>query len=171
MDMIAISVREGDYNLKHYDDFRKGFSWDDINQNFTWHETGKVNIAHEALDRHAIDPAKKDKPALIYDAPSREEAYTFSDLSKQRNQLANVLRKIGIEKGDPVFLLTPRLPEYYTVFFGVLKIGAIAAPLSEAFMEQAVWDRLEDSEASVLVTTSELLKRVPYKKLPGLKKI
>src|SRR5699024_8893124 len=47
----------------------------------------------------------------------------------------------------------------------------IAAPLSEAFMEQAIRDRLEDSEASVLVTTSELLKRVPYKALPALNKI
>ncbi|MBN6205917.1 acetate--CoA ligase [Ralstonia pickettii] len=171
MDMKAIPARQGDYNLQDYEMFRENFSWDDVKQHFSWNETGKVNMAYEAIDRHAADQEKKDKIALIYSAPDREEKYTFDELSKLSNKFANVLRKHEVEKGDRIFLFMPRSPEFYTAFFGILKTGAVAGPLFEAFMEQAVRDRLEDSEATILITTSELLARVPYKELSHLKKI
>jgi len=171
MDMQAVPVREGNFNLQNYQNMRESFSWEDMNKNFTWNETGKVNIAYEALDRHAADPDKKDKIALLYSAPGREEEVTFGQLSEASNKFANVLKKYQIEKGDRVFLFMPRSPEFYTAFFGILKIGAIAGPLFEAFMEQAVGDRLEDSGAKVLITTPDLLYRVPQDKLPELEKI
>lgn len=171
MDMKTISVREGNYNLQDYDAFRNNFSWDNVKTAFSWHDTGKVNIAYEALDRHANDPDKKDKLALIYATPDHKESYTYSELSMLSNKFANVLKKYSVNKGDNVFLFTPKTPDYYTAFFGVLKTGAVVGPLSAAFMEQAIRDRLEDSEASVLVTTAELLPRVPYEDLPALKKI
>lgn len=171
MDMEKIPAREGDHNLQNYDKMRETFSWDDMNKKFSWNETGKVNMAHEALDRHAQDPAKKDQVALIYSAPDREEDVTFEQLSKQSNQFANVLKKYDVAKGDRVFLFMPRSPEFYASFFGILKTGAIAGPLFEAFMEQAVRDRLQDSEASVLITTPDLLDRVPQEDLPDLKHI
>src|SRR5699024_446358 len=65
----------------------------------------------------------------------------------------------------------PRTPELYFALFGILKIGAIVGPLFEAFMEKAVGDRLENSEASVIVTTNNLLPRIPKDKLPNLEKI
>lgn len=171
VDMKVIPAREGDYNLKDYEAMRNNFSWEDVSKNFTWKETGKVNAAYEAVDRHALDPDKKDKVALLYSAPDREETVTFEQLSKRSNQFANILKKYGIEKGDRVFLFLPRSPEFYVSFFGIIKTGAIAGPLFEAFMEQAVRDRLQDSEASVLVTTPELVERVPQDDLPDLKKI
>ena len=171
MDMKSIPAREGDYNLQNYEKTRETFSWDDMKKHFSWNETGKVNMAHEAIDRHAQDPNKKDQVALIYAAPDRVEKITFEQLSQQSNQFANVLKKYGVEKGDRVFLFMPRSPEFYASFFGILKTGAIAGPLFEAFMEQAVRDRLQDSEASVLITTPELLDRVPQEELPDLKKI
>ncbi|RCO07673.1 acetate--CoA ligase [Bacilli bacterium] len=171
MDMKVVSVREGDYNLKNYDEFRENFSWDAIERNFSWYETGKVNMAYEALDRHAENPITKDKIALLYSSPEREETLTFSQLSKDSNKFANVLKKYGTEKGDRVFLFMPRSPEFYTAFFGILKVGAVAGPLFEAFMEQAVRDRLKDSEARILITTPDLLERVPQADLPDLEKI
>ncbi|MEK4800235.1 MULTISPECIES: acetate--CoA ligase [Oceanobacillus] len=171
MDMKVISAREGDYNLKNYDEFRENFSWDAIERNFSWYETGKVNMAYEALDRHAENPITKDKIALLYSSPEREETLTFSQLSKDSNKFANVLKKYGTEKGDRVFLFMPRSPEFYTAFFGILKVGAVAGPLFEAFMEQAVRDRLKDSEARILITTPDLLERVPQADLPDLEKI
>ena len=63
----------------------------------------------------------------------------------------------------------PRSPELYFALLGAVKLGAIVAPLFEAFMEGAVRDRLEDSEAKVLITTPELLERVPLNDLPALK--
>ncbi|MDY0404099.1 acetate--CoA ligase [Virgibacillus sp. 179-BFC.A HS] len=171
MDMQKIPAREGNHNLKDYQKMRESFSWDDMKKNFSWSETGKVNIAYETIDRHADNPDTKDKVALIYSAPDREETRTFDELRKESNQFANVLKKYGVKKGDRVFLFMPRSPEFYAAFFGILKIGAIAGPLFEAFMEQAVRDRLQDSQASVLVTTPELLPRVPQDDLPDLQKI
>ena len=60
----------------------------------------------------------------------------------------------------------PRSPELYFSVLGAIKLGAIVGPLFEAFMEGAVRDRLEDSEAKVLVTTKELLNRIPVEELP-----
>ncbi|WP_077623859.1 acetate--CoA ligase [Sediminibacillus massiliensis] len=171
MDMQPIPAREGNHNLKNYEKTRESFNWEKVKETFSWHETGKVNIAYETIDRHAENPTKKDKPALIYSAPDREEKWTFEQLKKASNKFANILQANNVEKGDRVFLFMPRSPEFYAAFFGILKVGAIAGPLFEAFMEQAVRDRLEDSEATMLITTPELLGRVPQDELPHLKKI
>ncbi|MRH45161.1 acetate--CoA ligase [Aquibacillus halophilus] len=171
MDMQPIPAREGNHNLKDYQAKRKAFSWEEVKKNFSWYHTGKVNIAYETIDRHAENPDKKNQTALIYSAPDREEKLTFSDLKNESNKFANILKKQGVKKGDRVFLFMPRSPEFYASFFGILKVGAIAGPLFEAFMEQAVKDRLEDSEASMLITTPELLERIPQDDLPDLKKI
>ncbi len=171
MDMTRIPAREGNYNVTSYEEVREKFDWEEIKKAFTWYETGKVNAAYEAVDKHANNPSLQDKVALLYTAPDREEKVTFSQLSKRSNQVANVLKKYDVQKGDRVFLFMPRSPEFYASFFGILKIGAIAGPLFEAFMEQAVRDRLEDSEATMLITTPELLKRVPVDELPKLEQI
>ncbi|MFZ3578531.1 acetate--CoA ligase [Virgibacillus sp. DJP39] len=171
METKSIPAQKGNHNLQDYEKTRNGFSWDDMKKNFSWNETGKVNIAYEAIDRHAEDPDKKDKIALLYSSPEREEKLTFNDIKEQSNQFANVLKKYDVNKGDRVFLFLPRAPEFYAAFFGILKTGAIAGPLFEAFMEQAVRDRLQDSEAKMLITTPELLGRVPQEDLPNLEKV
>ncbi|MFC7063003.1 acetate--CoA ligase [Halobacillus seohaensis] len=171
MDMQTIKARAGDHNLENYEEKYKNFNWDEVKSNFTWSETDKVNIAYETIDKHAADPAKKDQAALIYSSPDREETLSFDQLKRKSNQFANVLKKYEIEKGDRVFLFMHRSPEFYAAFFGILKVGAIAGPLFEAFMEQAVRDRLEDSEARMLITTPDLLERVPLNELPNLEKI
>ncbi|MFD1066957.1 acetate--CoA ligase [Oceanobacillus locisalsi] len=171
MDMQTIPAREGNHNLKNYEEIRNNFSWEEVEKNFSWYQTGKVNMAYEAIDKHADNPDKKDKVALLYSDPDREEKITFDELRLQSNQFANVLKKYDVQKGDRVFLFMPRSPEFYQAFFGILKIGAIAGPLFEAFMEQAVGDRLENSEARVLITTPDLLYRIPQDRLPDLEKI
>ncbi|SES15127.1 acetyl-CoA synthetase [Gracilibacillus ureilyticus] len=171
MDMTKIPARQENYNVESYEKLREGFDWEEIKKNFSWYKTGKVNAAYEAVDKHAEDPKMRDKTALIYSAPDREESVTFNQLSKRSNQVANMLKKYDVAKGDRVFLFMPRSPEFYASFFGILKVGAIAGPLFEAFMEQAVRDRLEDSEATMLITTPDLLSRVPVDELPELKQV
>ncbi|WP_412775035.1 acetate--CoA ligase [Virgibacillus pantothenticus] len=156
--------------MPSYEEACANFSWKEVEKTFSWYQTGKVNMAYEAIDRHA-ESWRKNKVALYYSDLTRDEKYTFQDLKYLSNKFGNVLKKIGVQKGDRVFLFLPRQPETYISLFGILKIGAIAGPLFEAFMEQAVHDRLENSEASTLITTSELLSRVPYEKLPHLKDI
>src|SRR5690625_7156261 len=112
-------------------------------------------MAHEAIDRHAQNPKIKDKVALYYTAPDREEQLTFKRLSAKSNQFANVLKNYGVNKGDRAFLFLRRSPEFYASFFGMPQRAAIEGPLLEAVMEQAVRERRQDSEAIEPITTPE----------------
>ncbi|MEW4219360.1 acetate--CoA ligase [Rossellomorea marisflavi] len=171
MKVEALPVTKGDYNLADYDQAYESFDWKEVEKEFSWSETGRVNLAHEAIDRHA-ETHLKNKVALYYRDPERNEKYTFADMKKLSNQAANVLKNFGdVEKGDRVFIFMPRSPELYFSILGAIKLGAIVGPLFEAFMEGAVRDRLEDSGAKVLVTTPELLERVPVDELPELKHV
>lgn len=171
MKLETLTVQEGNYNLKDYDELYSSFDWKDAEKNFSWSETGKVNIAYEAIDRHAESDLKQ-KVALYYRDADRDEKYTFEEMKEYTNKAANVLKTAGgVERGDRVFIFMPRSPELYFAVLGTIKAGAIVGPLFEAFMEGAVRDRLKDSSAKVLVTTPELLDRVPVKDLPDLKKI
>lgn len=157
-------------NLSNYEEARVSFDWEQIESQFSWHSTGKVNMAYEAIDRH-LELNRGDKVALYYSDNEREESYTFEQISKQSNRFANVLRKLGVGKGDRVFIFMPRSPELYFCLLGALKVGAVVGPLFEAFMETAVKDRLEDSSAVAIVTTPALLKRVKRDELPELKHV
>jgi len=157
-------------NLSNYEQARETFSWESLKTQFSWYTTGKVNMAYEAIDRH-IEVGKGEKAALIYSDPTREEIYSFEQLSKKSNQFANGLRRLGLTKGDRLFVFMPRTPELYISVLGGIKIGAIIGPLFEAFMETAVKDRLLDSEASAIVTTPALLPRIKRDELPHLKHI
>jgi acetyl-CoA synthetase len=165
----VLPVIQGDYNLKSYEDTYKHFDWKEVEKEFSWFETGRVNMAYEAIDRHA-ESFRKNKVALYYRDASRNEKYTFKEMKEMSNKVANVLKQVAeIEKGDRVFVFMPRSPELYFAVLGIIKTGAIVGPLFEAFMEGAVRDRLEDSGAKAIVTTPELLPRVPVNDLPKLK--
>ncbi|MFI8686026.1 acetate--CoA ligase [Rossellomorea sp. NPDC077527] len=171
MKVEALPVTKGNYNLENYENTYESFDWKDVEKEFSWAETGRVNLAHEAIDRHAVS-FRKNKVALYYRDAERDEKYTYSDMKKMSNKAGNVLKRFGdVEKGDRVFIFMPRSPELYFSVLGAIKLGAIVGPLFEAFMEGAVRDRLEDSEAKVLITTPELLKRVPVSELPNLKHV
>jgi len=171
MKLEALPVIEGNYNLQNYDETYANFNWSETEKNFSWYETGRVNMAYEAIDRHT-ETFRKNKVALYYRDGVRDETYTFYDMKKWTNKAGNALREFGnVEKGDRVFIFMPRSPELYFAILGAIKVGAIVGPLFEAFMEGAVKDRLEDSEAKVLITTPELLKRVPVDELPELKHV
>lgn len=171
MNAEVLPVIRGEHNLENYDETYKQFEWSEAEKNFSWSETGLINMAHEAIDRHA-NSFRKNKIALYYRDTERIEKYTFKEMKELSNKAGNVLKAFGnIEKGDRVFIFMPRTPELYFVLLGAIKLGAIVGPLFEAFMESAVRDRIENSEAKVLVTTPELLGRVPVAELPALKHV
>ena len=164
-------VVKGDYNLKDYEATYKNFDWQSVESYFSWHKTGKINMAYECIDRH-VDEGKGDKIALHYKDADRLEHYTFKEMQLLSNKAANVLKDVaGVKKGDRVFIFMPRSPELYFALLGTLKIGAIVGPLFEAFMTQAVKDRLENSDASVIITTKALVGRIPKDELPNLEHI
>lgn len=161
----------GNHNLKDYDKTYENFDWKEIEKHFSWSETGKVNMAYECIDKH-VEDGYGDKVALLYKDANRNESYTFKEMMENSNKAANVLvKEAGVKKGDRVFIFMPRSPELYFALLGTLKVGAIVGPLFEAFMEKAVKDRLENSEASVIITTNSLLGRIPQSELPHLQHI
>jgi len=166
-----LAALSGDHLLKNYDDTAASHDWKETEKGFSWYETGLVNIAYEAIDRHA-QSYRKNKVALYYTDGDRKEAYTFNEMKRLTNKAANVLKEAtNMQKGDRLFIFMPRSPELYFTLLGALKMGVIVGPLFEAFMEGAVYDRLSDSEAVAIVTTPALLSRVPLDKLPKLKKV
>ncbi|HWJ79329.1 MAG TPA: acetate--CoA ligase [Niallia sp.] len=171
MKLEALPPIKGNHNLENYDDMYQHFNWEQAENDFSWYQTGKVNLAYEAIDRHA-ENFRANKVALQYFSPSRKETYTYKDLKRQSNKAGNVLKEIGnIKKGDRVFIFMPRSPELYFSLLGAIKVGAIVGPLFEAFMEDAVRDRLLDSEAKVIITTNELVSRIPLNDLPALETV
>ncbi|SER41351.1 acetate--CoA ligase [Salipaludibacillus aurantiacus] len=168
--MEVLQPKQETYQLNDYEKARESFQWDDVKKEFSWYKSGKINVAYECIDRHA-DEGKGNKTALLYSDASRNESYTFNDLKKRTNQAAHMFRRLNVNKGDRVFIFMPRSPELYIALLGAVKMGAVVGPLFEAFMKEAVRSRLEDSEAKVIVTTPELVSRVPHEELPHLEKI
>jgi acetyl-CoA synthetase len=158
-------------NLEDYRAACESFCWEDAAREFSWAHTGKINISHEAIDRHAEDPVRGQRCCLNFEAEGRKEKITYDQMRRLSNKFANVLRKCGVKKGDRVFIFLPRCPEYYIAMVGCAKAGAIFGPLFEALMQETLRERLGDSEASVLVTTPKLAARVPFAGLPNLRHI
>ncbi len=118
-----------------------------------------VNIAHEAVDRHAAGPAA-DRCAVRFVSRSfRTTDVSYRELSHQANRCANVLRALGVAEREAVFVLLPRSPALYTAVLGALKAGALSCPLSPSFGPDPVARRLALGDAAVLVTTEPLFRR------------
>jgi len=76
MKVEALPAIKGEYNLKSYDELYSNFDWKDVEKEFSWNETGRVNMAYEAIDRHA-ETYRKNKVALYFRDGLRKEKYTF----------------------------------------------------------------------------------------------
>lgn len=161
----------GEHNLKDYNQARETFDFSQVAKEFSWHNTGKVNIVHEALDRQVLEKGLGDRVALYYADGTRDEQYTFARLMDLSDRFAGALYRHGVRQGDRVGIFLPRSPEWYISFLGAARLGAVVVPLFEAFMEDALLERLGDSGARALITNPELLGRVPLRSLPALQLI
>ncbi|SDM80030.1 acetyl-CoA synthetase [Halogranum gelatinilyticum] len=126
-----------------------------------WYPGGRINIAHNTLDRHAaVDSEKRNTVACIWegeDGTVRE--VTYHELHRQANKVANYLESTGIETGDTVGLYMPMVPEVISILYGCFKVGAIAVPIFSGFGVDATATRIEDSECSVLFTGDGFQRR------------
>ena len=160
-------------NLSDYDATRAAFSWDALRKELDGLPGGGINIAYECIDRHA-KTSRRDKTALRWEGKNGDvETFTFNDLKQLSDRFAQVLRGLGVKKGERVFVFLDRIPELYVTVFGTLKAGAVIGPLFSAFGPDAIRDRLADSAAVVLITSPALIDRVEAvrKDLPDLKHI
>ena len=147
-------------NLRDYDDARRNFQWSQARAELSGLSDGRgLNIAHEAVDRHALGPAS-DRLAIRWLAKSGAvEDFTFARLRGLTNRFANVLKSLGVEKGDRVYVLAGRIPELYIAALGTLKHGSVFCPLFSAFGPDPIKARLTIGQGRVLVTTASLYER------------
>jgi acetyl-CoA synthetase len=157
-------------NLENYKKTYDNFNWKDYEQELERFEDGNINAAYNAVTRHANSDIK-DKIALLWEGKTGSKKFSFAELEKESNKFANALINLGIKKGDRVFLFLPKIPETYISFLGILKMGAIAGTMFQAFGPDALVDRLKDSGANCIITDSTLVDRVYKVKndLPELK--
>jgi acetyl-CoA synthetase len=120
---------------------------------------GGFNIAHEAVDRHAAG-ARANHPAIRWlAAAGGERSISYAQLCRLSNRFANLLRALGVAKGDVVFVLCGRIPELYAAVLGALKLGAVVSPLFSAFGPEPLKTRVNLGGGKVLVTTESLYQR------------
>jgi acetyl-CoA synthetase len=147
-------------NLPDYEQARTAFSWDQARAALDGlpGENG-LNIAHEAVDRHAAGPRAQRVALRWIGKAGIAEEFTYAQLRDVTNRFANALRGLGIGKGDRVFVLAGRIPELYVAALGPLKNRSIFCPLFSAFGPEPIRARLAIGQAQVLVTTELLYQR------------
>jgi acetyl-CoA synthetase len=149
----------------------KAASYDELVGKFRWDVPARYNMARDVCDRHA---ARGDKLALIYvGGPEGEQRFTFRDIQRRANRMANFLTALGLGKGDRIAILLPQCPETAITHVAAYKMGAIALPLFVLFGEDALEYRLANAAASAIVTdTVNLPKLLAVRdRLPALKHV
>jgi len=131
-----------------------------------WFEGGKLNVSYNCLDRHLAD--KKNKAAIIFEGndPNDWKVYTYFDMYREVNKFANVLKKLGVKKGDRVVIFLPMIAELSIVMLACARVGAVHAIVFGGFSAEALRDRINNSGATVVITcdgTYRGAKAVPQK--------
>ncbi|SPD72547.1 Acetyl-coenzyme A synthetase [uncultured Desulfobacterium sp.] len=147
-------------NLSDYDLTCAEFSWENIRKELDGLPDGKgLNIAHEAVDRHANGPLRGHLALRWLGENDTVLDFTYGDLQEQSNRFANVLQNLGVKKGERVSVLTGRLPQLYIAALGTWKTLGVFCPLFAAFGPEPIYQRLQRGDVKVLVTTERLYRK------------
>lgn len=147
-------------NLRDYAAARTAFDWDTARAALSGLPGGRgLNIAYEAVDRHAAGPRGGQVAIRWVDRADQVTELTYRELAARTNRFASLLRELGVRPGERVFTLLGRVPDLYVVILGALKAGCVASPLFSAFGPEPIRQRLTLGGASVLVTTPALHRR------------
>ena len=164
---ITISKTADDFrvrpNLLDYSAERRQFSWTAARNALSappgTQQGKRINIAHEAVDRHVAAGQAERLAFRFISRGSPERIVSYGELSRLTNRFANVLRNLGIGKGDRLFILSGRIPELYIAVLGSLKNGTVVSPLFSAFGPEPIATRVNLGAGKVLVTTDALYER------------
>ena len=157
-EIIEKHLRDGPTpNLADYEEACRSFEWSAARDQLDGLPGGAgLNIAYEAVDRHAIG-GRADQVALrwlpVEGAPVE---FTYEDLRVRTNQFANALERLGLKAGQRVFVMTGRIPELYVSMLGTLKYGGVFSPLFSAFGPEPIRQRIDAGDGKILVTTERL---------------
>lgn len=143
-----------DENFVWYQRWSKVVKYDMNEAKISWFKNAKLNITKNCLDRHLS--IRGDKTAIIWEPNDpKEEAQhiSYSELYKRVNKTANVLKDLGIEKGDRVCIYLPMIPELAITMLACAKLGAIHSVIFAGFSASAVASRVNDCEAKMVITS------------------
>jgi len=138
---------------------------------YKWFEGGKLNVAHQCVDRHLKD--KADQTAILFEADNGEsEHITYKELARRVNKTANMFKnEYGINKGDRVVIYMPMIPEAAVSMLACAKIGAIHSIVFGGFSAEALRDRIIDAQAKLVVTADGAYRKgKPYMLKPVVDK-
>ena len=146
-------------NLADYEGERQRFSWAGARAALAGLPDGGLNIAFEAVDRHARGPrqARTALRFLARDTAPRDISY--AELAALTSRFANVLQGLGVAPGDRMFVLAGRIPELHIGLLGALKAGVVVTPLFSAFGPEPIATRINLGRGQVLLTTDALYRR------------
>jgi acetyl-CoA synthetase len=117
-----------------------------------WFEGGKINASYNCLDRH-IKTWRKNKAAIIWEGePGEQRVYTYLDLYREVNKFANVLKTLGVRRGDRVTIYLPMIPEMVISVLACARIGAPHSVVFGGFSAESLSDRIQDAESKILIT-------------------
>ena len=121
----------------------------------TWFADGQLNVSDNCLDRHLGTP-RENKPALIWqgDEPDEDKTITYKELHTEVCKFANVLKQLGIRRGDRVCIYLGMIPELPVVMLACTRIGAIHSVVFGGFSADALRDRINDSDCRILITAN-----------------
>jgi acetyl-CoA synthetase len=158
-DPVAFWAGKAKEGLEWFKEWTKAYEWNP--PFYKWFVNGKINASYNALDRH-IKTWRKNKAAIIWEPePTNEPSrvLTYYDLYREVNKFANVLKSLGVKKGDRVGIYLPMIPEVQIAMLACARIGAVHSVVFSAFSGQSVRDRMLDAEAKVLVTADGYYRR------------
>ncbi len=124
-----------------------------------WFVGGKLNVSHNCLDRH-LDGPRADKVALVWEGePGDTRRYTYAELHREVSKFANVLKGLGVRRGDRVTIYLPMIPEAAVAMLACTRIGAIHSVVFGGFSPESLADRNNDAESRILVTADGAWRR------------
>ena len=146
-------------NLVDYDATRRAFDWDQARALLDGLPGGGLNIAHEAVDRHAAGPRAAREALRWIGRRGERRSYSWTELRAATSRVAHALRRLGLKEGDRIFVLAGRIPELYLTVLGALKAKCVVSPLFSAFGPEPIATRMELGAARARVTTAALYAR------------
>jgi len=136
--------------IKKWDSIGK---YDFVKANIKWFEGGKLNVSYNCIDRH-VESGLGDKTALIWEGnnPEEDQNFTYSELLIEVQKFSNVLKKLGVEKGDRVCIYMQMVPQLAIAMLSCARIGAVHSIVFGAFSPDSLRDRINDSSCKILIT-------------------
>lgn len=164
-----IKAENPEANMKSYIQAYQSFSWFEVEKAFTWHQTKKINIVHEAVDRWADQPDTQNRKALIFERDGDVKTFTYLDLKKKSSQWANFLIEKGFKTGDRLFIFLPPCPEIYLAMLACGRLGVLFSVLFSSLNFDDLEVRLRSAEPLGILTNPDLVESIPYNSIQRVK--